>query len=396
MNSRLAIISQGKLHLLGPTAKESLVTSDFAADLKKRLQVSENRAAIRSGGSGAAFMRGGLPSGPTPTVEDTFQVEFSCVAASSTPGKICYGIDAGEVRGLFIYDANEKHEQRVLHGPNHRFASISARQGDDGPEWLVAAAQDHGVSRVGLFKPKAGGGVRELTEGDSLDSYPAWKPGDQRGFVYQTCGVARQQNTNHWQGLGPASIQSVDMETGEMEAVAEDEHFDFLCPAYAPDGSLYYLKRPYEPFHRPSFWRFLLDIVLFPFRLLRALMAFLNMFSMMFSGKPLQTAGTPPRRNGPDPKAVFLHGRWISMEKQMRDAAVDEMTDLVPKNWELICRSPGGSTKTITSNVMAYTVGRDGTIYYSDGKGVFAQANAAAKAEKISSRKLVTCIAEVG
>lgn len=395
MTSRLAVISHGKLHLVGPPSDEVPISSDFANDLKKRLQVSENRAAIRNGGSGAAFIRGGLPMQEAPTVEDTFHAEFSCVATSTKPGEICYALDAGQVRGLFIYEIAEKYERRVLHGPQHRFASISARQGEDGPEWLVAASQDHGVSRIGLFKPEAGGGVRELTEGDSLDSFPAWKPGERREFVYQTCGVARHHRTNEWQGLGPASIQKVDMETGEMEPVAEDDRFDFLCPSYGPDGTLFYLKRPYEPFHQPSIWRHLLDMVLFPFRLVRAILAFLNTFSMIFSGKPLQTAGLPPRRDGPDPKAVFLHGRWISMEKQMRDAAVDEMKEFVPKNWELIARLPDGGIKVISGNVMAYGIGRSGTIYYSNGKGVFAQSNASAKPQRVSDRKLVTCIAEV-
>ena len=50
----------------------------------------------------------------------------------------------------------------------------------------------------------------------------------------------------------------------------------------------------------------------------------------------------------------------------------------------------------IANNVMSYTIGRDGTIYYSNGKGVFAQSSAAAKPERVSARKLVMCIAEVG
>ena len=152
MTSRLAVISHGKLHLVGPPSDEVPISSDFANDLKKRLQVSENRAAIRNGGSGAAFIRGGLPMQEAPTVEDTFHAEFSCVATSTKPGEICYALDAGQVRGLFIYEIAEKYERRVLHGPQHRFASISARQGEDGPEWLVAASQDHGVSRIeGIF-----------------------------------------------------------------------------------------------------------------------------------------------------------------------------------------------------------------------------------------------------
>jgi hypothetical protein len=283
MAARLALISQGRLFLREASGVESAVGSDFAEALKKRLQVTEKRAAIRSGGSGAAFMRGGLPGAQTPTVEDTFRVEFSCVARGVEAGEVCYGLDVGDVRGLFQYGMDDGFEQRVLHGPKYRFAALNVRSGPEGPEWLVAGSQDHGVSRIGLFRPRAGGGITELTEGDSLDSYPAWVPGAGRRFVYQTCGIARHHRTNEWLGLGPASIQRVDMSTGEMEPVAEDDRFDFLCPSYGQDGSLYYLQRPYQPFHRPSLWRHLLDILLFPFRLLRALLAFLNVFSMMFS-----------------------------------------------------------------------------------------------------------------
>ncbi len=392
MQTRLALISQGKLHLVGGGAKDVVVTSDFARDLKKRLQVSENRSALRSG-SGAAFMRG-MPTGPTLTVEDTFRAEFSCVAAGCAPGEVCYGIDAGEVRGLFIHDLAEKFEHRVHHGPRHRFSAISVRPGEEGPEWLVAASQDHGVSRIAHLRPKAGGGVNELTEGDSLDSYPAWVPGEGRRFVYQTCGIARHHTTNEWLGLGPASIQQVDLDSGEMEAVAEDGRYDFLCPAFSADGTLHYLQRPYEPVRRTSIGRIALDAVLFPFRMLRAIFAFLNVFSVFFSGKPLQTAGTPPRP-GADPKAVFLHGRWINMEKRMRDAAVEEMTDVVPKNWQLVAQSADGSTRTVASSVMAFACGRDGTLYYSNGKGVFAVRTPGAAPEKVSGLKLVTALAEI-
>jgi len=394
MNSHLAILSQGKLLLLGPDTDEEPVISDFAENLKKRLRVSEDRARLRTGTS-AAFMRGGLPMAPAASVEDTFRAEFTCVAPGTQPGEICYAIDAGEVRGLFSFEVADKYEQRLLHGPDYRFAAISTRDTEDGPQWLVAAAQDHGVSRIGMFIPKAGGCVREITEGDSIDSYPAWHPGDANRLVFQTCGVARHHRTNAWLGLGPASIQRVNLRTGDMEPLIEDAHFDYLCPSFAPDGMLHYLKRPYQPFHQPSIWRFLLDILLFPWRLLRAIFAFLNVFSMFFSGKPLQTAGTPPPRDGPDPKSVFLYGRWVNMEKQMRDASVDELVDLVPKNWELIARQPDGSEKVVCSNVMAYALGKGGEVYYSNGKGVFVIRKPGDQPVSLSKRKLVTCLAEV-
>ena len=262
-----------------------------------------------------------------------------------------------------------------------------------GAEKEIASTRDSGTSRICLFTPDAGGGIREITEGDSLDCYPAWIPGGTRRFAYQTSGIARHHHTGDWMGLGPASIQSIDIETGEMEALVEDPDFDFLCPGYAPDGTSYYLRRPYEPFHRISPWRALKDIVLFPFRLARAIFAFLDTFSRFFSGKPLQTAGAPQRKNVPDPKAVFLYGRWVNVEKEMQNAAEEEIDSAVPKSWELVRRDAAGNTETIAKGVMAFTLDASGQPIYSNGRGVFRlPADGKGKAEKLSDRKLVTDI----
>lgn len=390
MAPRLAYISHGRLFLKSGDGAETEVVSEFVTNLKKRLQSVEDRASFRAGGSGAQFMRGGLPEAPT--VEDTFTAEFSCVAGAGVNDQLYYAVDAQDVRGLFAYEPAEKYERRLLHGPKHRFAAIAVRHGGgEDEEWLVAAAQDHGASRIALFRPGQGGGVRELTEGDSLDSYPVWVPDGSRKFAYQTCGLARNAR-GEWIGLGPASIHTVDFESGNMEPVLEDERWDFLCPAYGPDGALYYLKRPYEPVRRVSPGAMLLDVVLFPFRLLRAIFAFLNMFSVMFSGKPLKTAGTTPKREGPDPKAVFLYGRWVNMEKQMREAAQDEIVSAVPQNWELVRQGTDGISRTLATGVMAYTVARDGKVFFSNGRGVYRLDETSGKPVQVAARKMVTAL----
>lgn len=393
---RICFIANGRLYRLDPGGGETEMFSDFVRDLKRRLQSVADRSAFRKMGSGASFMLGGLPGAPSAAVEDSFHAEFSSVGAAGDGGTVCYAIDAGDVRGLFVCDLESRYERRVYHGPNYRFGSIAPRKAeDDGEEWLVSAMQDHGISRIGLFRPDKGGGVREVTEGDSLDSYPVWRPGQGSSFVYQTAGIARRPHREEWLGLGPASIESIDLESGEMATVAGDGRFDFLCPAYGPDGSLYFLRRPYEAFRRPSLWRTLSDVVMFPFRLFRAIFAFLNVFSMMFSGKPLKTAGHAPRREGPDPKAVFLHGRWVSLERQMRDSAHEEMASAVPKDWELIRRRPGGGEETVCKGVMAYAVGGEGEIVFSNGRGLFTLREGG-KPERLSSRSLIDHVAIVG
>ena len=49
----------------------------------------------------------------------------------------------------------------------------------------------------------------------------------------------------------------------------------------------------------------------------------------------------------------------------------EEGADLVPKSWELLCRTKDGTTKTIASAVLAYDTDADGNILYTNGNAVF-------------------------
>ncbi|QIF04100.1 hypothetical protein [Roseimicrobium sp. ORNL1] len=387
---RLGFLADGQLFLCDGAGKEDSHTSSFVDGLRGRLQSIKDRNEWKSMGSGAQFMRGGLPTGGGAFEVDHFRAEFSSGAFHPADGKLVYAIDAGDVRGLFTYDQAESHEQRMLHGPKHRFASIDIRKKDeDSEEWLLAVMADDGTSRIGLLTPHRGGGVREITEGDSIDSYPVWIPGEARRFIYQTSGIARNRD-GMWAGLGPAGLHMVDLDKGSMKTLLEDEHTDYLCPACGKDGEMYCLQRPYQPFRKPSLITSLKDIVLFPVRIVQAIFGFLNVFSKMFGGKSLTTAGAP-KREGPDPKAVFLYGRWMNMEQMAREAPEDEAKSAVPKSWELRRRRKlDDAGELIASGVMAYALGSDGTVYYSDGRGVHALPPGGGPAVQVSKRRLVT------
>lgn len=385
---RFGFLQNGRLHLVASDGSVSEIHSEFVKGLKARIQNIHEKSSWKSRGAGGMFMRGGLPGGPDDGPE--FVSEFSAASAGVEPGTVCYAIDARDVRALFSRTLADGHEGRVVHGPKHRFTTIAPRVNDETEEWLLAAATDDGTSRVGMYFPGRGGGVRELTEGDCIDSHPVWVPGPGRRISYQSSGLARDSN-GHMAGLGPATIESVDLDTGHMETLLEDPHRDFLCPAYDREGRLYYLERPYEPFHRASPGKLLLDIVCFPYRLIRAIVAFLNTFSMFFSGKPLHTAGVP-NRTGPDPKAVFLYGRWVNLNKQMRKQDDDTDASVVAQSWVLKRRSANGAETTdLAAGVLAYTTAEDGTVYYSNGKAIF-RIPPGGKPEKVISRPLATGI----
>lgn len=112
---------------------------------------------------------------------------------------------------------------------------------------------------------------------------------------------------------------------------------------------------------------------------------------MIFTRKPLQTSGAP-QKQGPDPKAIFLHGRMVQVDKMMRDAAVDELTSVVPGTWEVVQQSASGEMQTLVKGAVAFAVADDGTLFYSTGRGVFQRSRDGGKPLRISSRPYVTSI----
>jgi hypothetical protein len=114
----------------------------------------------------------------------------------------------------------------------------------------------------------------------------------------------------------------------------------------------------------------LIDTLLFPFRLLRAVFHFLNFFSLMYTRKPLTSASGPAVQA--DLKNILLQGRRIDAEKILRSARpVHGVPSLVPESWELVSRNQEGVERVLATNVASYDIGPDGTIVYSNGRGVF-------------------------
>ena len=388
MSHTQAYLSDGRLFLVQPDGKEQEIKSKFVTELQQRLQSIKERREWKSSGSGAQFARGGLPGGAAYEV-DTFNPRFSAGCSAVGDESIYYAIDAGDVHGIFQYDIAEKRELRLTHGPDRRFSWLAAHP--DGLQLAVAIHHSDGTGSIGIMQPSRSGGVREITEGDSVDSYPAWVPGDGQSLIYQSSGVARRNG--EWAGLGPASIQKLNLENGAIDALMEDPNADFLCPSYGVDGMMYFIQRPYESVVRTKPLDSLKDVVLFPFRLVRAVFAFLNVFSVFFSGKPLKTAGGP-KRVGPDPKAVFLYGRWLQLQQPAAPNQAEEVTSRVPSSWVLKRMQLGAAlsqAEVVASGVMAYTTTKDGSVYYSTGNDVFLWKKNAAP-QRVSKLPVVTCL----
>jgi len=237
----------------------------------------------------------------------------------------------------------------------------------DGTQLAASSQQTSGVSNIALLKSD-GSGYHEVTGGDTVDSAPCWIPGVPNRLLFQSAGFARNEQ-GYIVAQGAAGIQKLDMQSGSVEPILENPAFDYLKPRVSPTGDLLFIRRPYEA-PRYGLGVLLMDMLLFPFRLLRAVFHYLNFFSLMYSRKPLTSASGPAVQA--DLKNILLQGRRIDAEKALRGARpVHGVPSLVPESWELVSRDQQGVERVLATNVASYDIGADGTIVYSNGRGVF-------------------------
>jgi hypothetical protein len=208
--------------------------------------------------------------------------------------------------------------------------------------------------------------------------------------VFQSAGIGRNAaGLAHM--LGPYAIQQLDIDRGSLTTLMEDDGFDYLTPRLGPDGALYYIRRPYQGQPSVSLLAAAGDILLFPFRFARAVIHFLNFFSIFFARKPLLTAGGPPKE-GPDARYIMLWGKLIDAEKALNQSRKLGGNALVPSNWELIRRDASGDQQTLSKSVLSFDLLGD-QVLYCDGSSIRLREPSGAVKELATGRLIERLIA---
>ncbi len=361
-------LADGKLFLVRPDAPPEAVESAFVRGIEDRRAQQRERNAFRAKGMMWNFNQSPElgPAAIAGIHAEGRPVQFTAVAPGPGPNELYYALVTGPVGGLFLLDVTQNDERRLIHRQG-LFLRELARNGDTGELACSLPAPD-GSSHLGLMKSD-GSGLREITGGDSVDECPAWLPNRKRTLVYQSAGIGREENGAIF-GLGPYAVCQLDLESGALTTLLDDASFDCLAPRIGPDGSLYAIRRPYQLRPRTSPLKFGLDAVLFPFRLARAVVHFCNAFSMMFSRRPLLTAGGP-KREGPNRRAMMLWGRYVEVDRKLRYARPDADPPMVPSDWHLVRRAPDGAETTLAGSVIAFDLSPSGDVIYTNGSAIY-------------------------
>lgn len=370
MTPTVAYLASGKLYLKQDGRAAELIESAYGQELIedaiRRREKNEWKTRSQTG----QLMAGGTPWGDRNLTEaETRRIHISAVTRGSRPGELLYALDTDQVGGLFTYDVAQRQERRLYH--NHRFRARHLSRHPEQPLATFSLLQEDGTAAIAVMNLE-NNDLHLVTEGDSLDESPSWSPRGDRRLVFQSAGLARNQQ-GVLAGIGAYAVQQLDLDREDLLTLLEDEKRDFMLPRIGSDGSLYFLRRPYQGLARPSGWHILRDILMLPIGLLWALVGFLNFFSMMFSGKPLMTAGGA-KREGPSPRHMMLWGKLVDAERAERRARKGEPVALVPDDWELVRRRADGSEEVLSGGVVSYDLCADGSVVYTNGTVVYHQA----------------------
>jgi hypothetical protein len=318
-----------------------------------------------------------------------FRIAMTSVTRGRCTGEILYSLETDEISGVFAVDSTGA-EQRLFHTADFRIRHLAVH-----PEGsAIAASVCHSDLIANLAILNADGSdLREVSEGDSVDLAPRWVPGPQRQLVYQSSGLGRDA-AGRFSGTGPFAVHQIDLDSGEMECLAEDREADLLGPQKTAEGTIYYIRRP-----RPTPGAgidplgIVKDTVLFPFRLSFAIFQFFNFFSMKYSGRPLSTARGAAQRM-PDFKRMMVWGNLIDVERAMRENRNGE-TDapsLVPASWQLVRQSATGKD-VVAKGVLSFDLAADGSVFYSNGSSIHRLGPEAERPERVHVGTMIEQIA---
>jgi WD40 repeat protein len=356
-----AFLSGGLLFLRTREGAINQLHSPYAQEAFDRRERSKERHSWKEGTSFRVAAGGG-----TRSFDSLDQPILATSATYGDDGSLYYFLRDDTVGGLFCKDAQGEREQRILLRQNLKLSDLSLSP--DGGRFAASSSLSDGISNLVIFD-RDGSQLREITGGDTIDSAPAWIPSAPQRLLFQSAGLARDER-GFVQAIGYSSIQMLQMDTGKVVPVLDQPGHDCLKPKVDRQGNLLFIRRPYES-PRYGATNLLLDTLLFPFRLLRALFHYLNFFSLTYTRKPLTTSTGPSVQA--DLKSVLLQGRRVDAEKALRnERPVYGVPSLVPSSWVLVRRTQQGDESILATNVASYDLAADGTVVYSNGKGVFA------------------------
>jgi hypothetical protein len=230
----LAFLAGGRLHLKLGEAPVRSFDSAFGQQVRDRHVQIQQKHSWKEEGRGARFLGNplwGAPGGDAAGL----RVAITSLTRGSRPGELLYALDTEGRTAVCLFRAEDASERRLLHGSAQRIRDLRAAAG----RAHIACSVQHpdGTASIAVMGLDATD-LREVTEGDVQDRFPAWAPGPGTRLVYQSASLGRDA-AGRPSAVGPSAVHLLDLDSGALETLASEPGREFVCPQLDAHGTLY-------------------------------------------------------------------------------------------------------------------------------------------------------------
>lgn len=353
----LAYISDNKIYIYNDGRTEELPCGRLDK-YKETLADIRRRTEWKTTGSGAKFM------GMERSFDDEELIRADITGIASYDGRLVYGIRLDESGSIYIrsLDRKDNDESLVISGKEIFPGRMCCR----GNKLVVSCGENYMEKHISLYELPSSV-CREFTDGDSIEECPSFD-GDDR-LYFSTAGYARNES-GHVAAVQHKSIAVLDTVRCSMEEVLSDEKYDYLRPVPDGKGGIYCIRQTAGGVKNEDSSIFK-DIIMFPFRMIKALGGMLNLFSMAFGGEALKSGGNAKAKEK-DQRQMIIDGNIINAEKNLKDAESrgEKYPGIMPRDRVLLHVSAEGEEKVIGYGVLDYLPLSDGGLVFSNGNHI--------------------------
>ncbi len=367
--------------------EEGTYASQYIADYRERMRRMVKNKEWKHSGMGAMF-RGDTMSEVGMDSETRVDAYINSVHAAGED-KVLYTFTVNQTSGVIekTLSAKKDGERFILHTNDGELLS-SDYNVTDGK--FVAELKRGEISSDLVLLDTERGDYVSITDGDSRDENPSFSKKRPGVILYDSLAAGRNAR-GEFVEYAPAAVYEYDLNTLDLKEIRASEKYSYIKPVEDENGDIYCIRKPAKERdrHNP-----VVEILLIPYRLLMAIVNFIQIFVVFFTGKTMTGGGNNPAKGrDTDSRQMIIRGNVIEVDKEIARNKKFKDKDLafIPASWKLV-RIRGGEEEEMKSGICDFSLAEGGVVC-TNGRKVFFLKDG--KSEKIAEGELVLNVATV-